>query len=310
MEDFQDIFNLNNDDFIEKKESRETEFYKPNAKDGKDNVYKALVRFIPFWKNPKNSKIKKFSYWLTDPLTGEGFSVDCPSTVGQKSSLQDIFWKLKKSESVSEQKLSDDFKRKENYYSLVQIIDDRQRPELKGRIMVLKFGMKLNNIIQGEINPEYGTPNNPWDPIKGRPMLLHVTLQSGFNNFDSSKFVDIPNGECLMDGKPLKAQPSKEEMTEFFEYLKKTSPDLSKYGYKEWDDDMRSKVNSVISNKVPRLRTSDAVMNSTASENISVERNSSAKSSPLNETPEENIDLDSLDLGTSENFDDDLYAGL
>jgi hypothetical protein len=114
-----------------------------------------------------------------------------------------------------------------------------------------------------------------------------------------------------MDGKPLKAQPSKEEMTEFFEYLKKASPDLSKYGYKEWDDDMRSKVNSVISNKVPRLRTSDAVMNSTASsENISVERNSSAKSSPINEAPEENIDLDSLDLGTSENFDDDLYAGL
>ena len=98
MDNYQDIFNLNNDDFIEKETSKESDFYKPDPKRGKDNVYKSLIRFVPFHKDPKKSKVKKYHYWLVDPLTGDGISVDCPSTVNQKSVIQDTFWKLKKSQ--------------------------------------------------------------------------------------------------------------------------------------------------------------------------------------------------------------------
>jgi hypothetical protein len=315
MDNFQDIFNLSNEDFIEKNESRESDFYKTNAKDGKDNTYKALVRFIPFWKNPKKSKIRKYSYWLVDPLTNDGFSVDCPSTVGQKSVLQDIFWKLKKSESVAEQKLAENFKRRENFYALVQILDDKQRPELKGKIKIFKYGVKLDKIIRQEIEPEYGSPRNPWDAIKGRPMLLYVTLQSGFNNFDSSKFVDIANGECLVNGKPLSANPTQQEMGEFFEYLKANSPDLSKYDYQEWDDETRKKVNDVISKTVPKMRTSDSVMNATASENISLDSEPSSNKGSMSSSPvndEVNYDdIAGLDISSGGNdFDSDLYADL
>ena len=134
MENFQDIFNLDANDFVEKTETRESELYKPDPKKGKDNVYKALVRFVPFHKDPKKSKVKKYSYWLTDPLTSDSFSVDCPSSINQKSILQDTYWKLKKSPSVAEQKLADKFKRRENYYALVQILKDDQDPSLIGKI--------------------------------------------------------------------------------------------------------------------------------------------------------------------------------
>jgi hypothetical protein len=326
MENFQDIFNLNADDFVEKSNTRESEFYKPSAKDGKDNVYKSLIRFVPWHKDPKKSKVKKYSYWLEDPLTGDGFSVDCPSTVNQKSVLQDTFWRLKKSPSVAEQKLSDKFKRRENYYALVQILKDEHRPDLVGKIKVFKFGQKLNAILQSELQPEYGKPFNPFDPLKGRPMALQVTISGGYNNYDLSKFVgdEFP---CILEGKKIEA--TRESMQAFFEYLKTSSPDLSNYDYKDWDEELRAKVKAVIENTVPSMRTAEtlakesAASSRTSNADIDLDSFDKPSKSPKSnaddldfeyksksaKSKEDDLDfdLDSLNGGTD---DDDLYSGL
>lgn len=306
MENFQDIFNLDANDFVEKTETRESELYKPDPKKGKDNVYKALVRFVPFHKDPKKSKVKKYSYWLTDPLTSDSFSVDCPSSINQKSILQDTYWKLKKSPSVAEQKLADKFKRRENYYALVQILKDDQDPSLIGKIKVLKFGQKLNNIIQSELQPEYGKPYNPFDPFKGRVMALTVSIVAGYNNYDLSKFVGDET-PLMLDGKPLESSP--EQMTKFVEFLKTNSPDLSNYDYKDWTDDVREKVKSVIENTVPTMRTTESIRTeasrptniSVASTHANIEAEASKK-----------VDMEdlNLDLDDSSDFEDDLYSGL
>jgi hypothetical protein len=309
MEDFQDIFNLNPEDYIEKNETKESEFFKPDPKKGKDNVYKTLIRFIPFYKDPKNSKIKKYSYWLTDPLTGDGFSVDCPSTVNQKSIIQDTFWKLRKSPSVAEQKLSDKFKRRENYYALVQILKDDQDPSLVGKIKIWKFGQKVNNIIQDELQPEYGKPYNPFDPFKGRVFALTVTVVGGFNNYDSSKFVGEET-PVMLDGKPLKQD--KEEMAKFVAYLKENSPDLSKYCYQEWDDETKAKVKSCIENTVPTMRTTESMQKEVSRPStISTEEDINyAQDLPDNLDKEMSTDELNLDLDNNSEFDNDLYAGL
>ena len=306
MENFQDIFNLDANDFVEKTETRESELYKPDPKKGKDNVYKALVRFVPFHKDPKKSKVKKYSYWLTDPLTSDSFSVDCPSSINQKSILQDTYWKLKKSPSVAEQKLADKFKRRENYYALVQILKDDQDPSLIGKIKVLKFGQKLNNIIQSELQPEYGKPYNPFDPFKGRVMALTVSIVAGYNNYDLSKFVGDET-PLMLDGKPLESSP--EQMAKFVEFLKTNSPDLSNYDYKDWTDDVREKVKSVIENTVPTMRTTESIRTeasrptniSVASTHANIEAEASKK-----------VDMEdlNLDLDDSSDFEDDLYSGL
>ena len=306
MENFQDIFNLDANDFVEKTETRESELYKPDPKKGKDNVYKALVRFVPFHKDPKKSKVKKYSYWLTDPLTSESFSVDCPSSINQKSIIQDTYWKLKKSPSVAEQKMADKFKRRENYYALVQVLKDDQDPSLVGKIKVLKFGQKLNNIIQGELQPEYGKPYNPFDPFKGRVMALTVSIVAGYNNYDLSKFVG-EGTPLLLDGKPLESSP--EAMAKFVEFLKNGSPDLSNYDYKEWSDEVREKVKSVIENTVPSMRTTESITKEASKpSNISV----SSVQAGIEESSKkiENLDDLNLDLDSSSDFEDDLYAGL
>lgn len=307
MENFQDIFNLDANDFVEKTETRESELYKPDPKKGKDNVYKALIRFVPFHKDPKKSKVKKYSYWLTDSLTSDSFSVDCPSSINQKSIIQDTYWKLKKSPSVAEQKMADKFKRRENYYALVQILKDDQDPSMVGKIKVLKFGQKLNNIIQGELQPEYGRPYNPFDPFKGRVMAITVTIVAGYNNYDLSKFVGEET-PLLLDGKPL--EQNAETMAKFVEFLKTNSPDLSNYDYKEWTDDVREKVKSVIENSVPTMRTSESIQREAAKPtNISVasvQSGITAESSKKVELDDLNLDLDD----DSSEFEDDLYSGL
>jgi hypothetical protein len=314
MENFQDIFNLDANDFVEKNETRESELYKPDPKKGKDNVYKALIRFIPFHKDPKRSKIKKYSYWLTDPLTGDGFSVDCPSSVNQKSIIQDTYWKLKKSSSVAEQKIAEKFKRRENYYALIQIIKDDQDPSNVGKIKVFKFGQKLNNIIQGELQPEYGKAYNPFDPFKGRMMALTVNISGGYNNYDLSKFVG-DEAPVMLDGKPLEANAG--AMAKFVEFLKSSTPDLSNYEFREWTDEIREKVKSVIENTVPTMRTMDTMTKEVSRpQNISVEAQkvaTQATQAPKAEKEKE-VDLNDLDLNldldSNDGFEDDLYSGL
>ena len=313
MENFQDIFNLNAEDFVEKTESRESELYKPDPKKGKDNVYKALIRFVPFHKDPKKSKIKKYSYWLTDPLTAESFSVDCPSSINQKSIIQDTYWKLKKSPSVAEQKLADKFKRRENYYALVQILKDDQDPSMVGKIKVLKFGQKLNNVLQGELQPEYGKPYNPFDPFKGRVMALTVNIVAGYNNYDSSKFVGDET-PLYLNGKPIEQNP--QSMAQFVDFLKANSPDLSNYDFKEWTDDVRDRVKSVIENTVPAMRTTESIQKEAAKpQNISVGGGHTAHTAHANvkAESEKTISLDDINLdldGTDDDFSDDLYKGL
>jgi hypothetical protein len=228
---YSDLFDLTADDF-KAEEKKSTERYRPDAKSGKDNVYKSVIRFIPWWKDPKAKSImQKWTCWLVDPASGDGKYVDCPSTIGQKSVIQDVYWKLKKSESVAEQKLADHFSRRQTFASLVQIIKDDNKPELVGKIMVFQYGIKIYNKIMAEIKPEYGKPHIPFDLFEGKPFFVNIKLVAGFNNYDECKFLDekLP---LAVDGKSLEKTP--ENVQKIVEYLKENSPELEKYGYQAW----------------------------------------------------------------------------
>lgn len=104
MSDF-DIFNLDNESFVKqevKKDSDEEGLYKPYPELGKDGIYKSLIRFLPNVANPKKSKVHQYYVWLKDPVDGKNFKALCPSTVGKKSILKDLFWKLKNSASAKD----------------------------------------------------------------------------------------------------------------------------------------------------------------------------------------------------------------
>jgi len=227
--------------------------YQVGADKGKNGVYQSIIRFIPWHKNPKNSIQEKWVSWLVDPITQKGRFVDCPSSIGKPSLLSDMYWKLKKSESVQEQKKAEIFSRRHNFAALIQVIKDEQQPELEGKIMVYRFGKKIWDKINSELKPILGEPHNPFNLLNGKAFALVITKVSGFNNYDQAKFVDkviplcltVKNDKDDKEDKLIPITPATDKGM-VFKYLQENSPDLEKYGYKEWDADTYDYVNGVV----------------------------------------------------------------
>lgn len=221
--------------------------YSPTADKGQNGIYKSIIRFVAWWQDPHNSYVEKWSCWLTDPITNRGRMVDCPSSVGKPSPLQDMFFKLRKSDSIQEQKKSEIFSRKHQYAAIIQVIKDDQNKEAEGKLFVYQFGKKIFEKYEAEKKPLLGEAHEPFDLMDGKAFALVITKVSGFNNYDQSKFLDkkipllIPNE----DGKliPINEKTPRETV---FNFLKENSPDLNKYKYKEWDQDTHDYVNQII----------------------------------------------------------------
>ena len=259
MSDFIDIFNLDGETFVTKtqaQEGKESEFYKPYPEDGKDGVYKSLIRFLPNVADPKKSKIHKYYVYMKDS-EGQGFSVDCPSTIGKKSILKDIFWKLKGSHSAADQELAKQFSRKEDYYALVQIVQDKNKPELEGKIMIFKFGKKLNDMIEAQIKPEYGDSSNPFDLFNGKLFAVQVRKVGEWNNYDLCSFVG-ERTPIKINGVAM--QKNQNDMKSILDYLNEGPKNLTSFDYKDWDDELTEKVHSVIRNTVPEARVVNEII--------------------------------------------------
>jgi len=288
--------------------NKSEEEYRVGADKGKNGVYQSIIRFIPWYKNPKNSIVEKWVSWLVDPVTQRGRFVDCPSSVGKPSLLQDMYWKLKKSDSVQEQKKADIFSRRQNFVSLIQVIKDANQPELEGKILVYRFGRKLWEKINAEQKPIIGDPQNPYDLLHGKVFALVITKVSGYNNYDQSKFVDKVIPLCMPDEEskliPINDKTDKQEV---YDFLKDNSPDLDKYGYKEWDSDTYDYVNGVITavtGQAPKTNVMSNINTATHKSNSTDESNDSDEISSKNVSVETLGDND--DSNSDFNSDIDL----
>lgn len=295
-----DIFNLDAESLVtqtKKEGSADLEFYKPYPEDGKDGVYKSLVRFIPNVVDPSKSKIHKYYVYLADPSTGKGLSVDCPSTVGKKSVLKDIFWKLKNSSSAADQELAKSFSRKEDYYSLIQIVQDKNRPETEGKIMLFKFGKKINDMIEAQLKPEYGGAINPFDLFEGKLFSIHARKVGEWNNYDLCSFV---GEKCpiIVDGKPR--EKNQDDMNAILEYLKTGPQNLGSFDYKDWDDETTNKVMSIIRNTVPDGRlVNDILSGAGMSSNASASKPASSPVQTSSQTNDFFNEASSTNVGST-----------
>jgi hypothetical protein len=283
--------------------SSQSDEYNPSAAKGKNNIYQAIIRFIPWWQNPKHGSIQdKWVSYLIDPITNRAKYVDCPSSVGKPSPLQDIYWKLKKSESVKEQKLADLFSRRHSYASLIQVIRDENNPELEGKILAFRYGVKLWEKINAELKPVIGEKHDPFDIMNGKAFALVITKVSGFNNYDQSKFVDKRIPLCIpKDGKLIPVSASTDKAT-IFNWAKDNSPDLTKYAYKEWDQETYDYVNHIITTVAGQNSSSqkyDNIVNRTTT-GSKVVSTGGLQSPPITSS---NITVDDLNLGDTTNFD-------
>lgn len=243
MADF-DIFNLSvNDVETHKAAASNTNdvIYKPSADDGKDGTYKALIRFVPNPENPRKSLVRKYVHWLTDP-SGSGRLIDSPTSVGEACPIQDAFFRLRKSDSAVDRKMSDKLKRREQYYSLIKIIKDPQNPSMEGQYMIFKFGYKIKEKIDEELSPAFGDPTQVFDLFEGKNFELIIARQGEYNNYDKSKFSASTSAVMIGDSPAERTPDSMQAIKTELD----TAPSLSVYEYKPWDDAQRDFVNQVL----------------------------------------------------------------
>jgi hypothetical protein len=153
--------------------------------------------------------------------------------------------------------LAKSFSRKEDYYALVQIVQDKNNPEMEGKVMIFKFGKKLNDMLEAQLKPEYGSPCNPFDLFEGKLFSIHSRKVGEWNNYDLCSFVG-EKGSIEIEGRRM--EKNQADMGTIMEYLKTGPKNLGSFEYKDWDDALTEKVMGVIRNTVPDGRLVNEIM--------------------------------------------------
>ena len=219
-----------------------SDLYTPKPDQGTDGTYRSLIRFLPNVKNPRKPFVRKYVYWLED-RDGNGFYVDSPSTVGEKCAVQDMFFKLRNSESAVDKKMSEGLKRREVFYALVQIVKDPQNRDLEGQVKIMKFGYKIKTKIDEELNPQFDEPTQVFDPFEGKNFELVISKKGGYPNYDSSKFQGSRSAMTIGDEAVTADDAGR---TAILDYIK-DAPELANFDYRPWTDEQRNKVMGVLS---------------------------------------------------------------
>ena len=230
--------------------------FRPNPKKGQNGVFSAIVRFIPNPTDPANkSIISKYVAFLTDPTTQASKTIDCPSSVGKPDLIQNTFFALRNSTNPVLQENSKKFSRKQQFMSLVEILDCKSDPSLVNKILPWRYGIKVHEKIQSELNPPMGEPRNPFNILTGRPFSVQVKEVSGFPNYDSCGFFDLDIKQSGLriistDGQIYTVTPETISTPEgkqmVFDYLNTNAPDTSRYEYHDWTAEEQEFVNKCI----------------------------------------------------------------
>lgn len=240
----EDIFNIDPSKLIKKNKvtyTKDENIYSPKV--AKGEKYTATLKFLPNPYNTEENILKKYTNFLINPANDKKMYVDCPTSVDEKSIIREIYVELYNSDNASDNELANSFKRKMNCYSLVQIIEDNQNPDLVGKIMVYKYPIQIYKQIENLINDE-DEPNNPFDIFEGRSLKLKIENKT-FYNYDTSTWKTKPDDIILEDGSTTK------DRKEISQFINKHKIDIGQYAYKPWTDEIRAFVKDVIINTVP-----------------------------------------------------------
>lgn len=248
------------------KHETQTHEFRPRANKAADKVYKATVRFLPYWQNPSNSLQSKYTVWLENKMTHEKRELDDPSTVGEPSVFTQVFFELRNSTNPVLKENSKMFSRRLRYAALVQVLSCPSEPSVEGKILVWRFGTKVANLIEQQIQPiaEQIQPVSPFSLLSGRALALRVTItnsgngQGGYDNFDGSMFFDsaddttkvkcpVTDAQGKVTWVPINSETIKNEnfRNTVNEWLK-SGPDFEQYAYHPMTDDDKKFVMDVV----------------------------------------------------------------
>lgn len=301
MSQSNDLWNLDSSSttaVFEDKKRNNDGLYRPDPADAdKDTGYLATVRFLPnFTKKQtvEQAVLEKHTHYikLEDHPELNG-TYDCQKVFGEVNPLYDAFWKLKNSRSPMDQEKAKLVSRTTKYYSYILVVEDKQHPELEGKILIFPYGFKISQKIKEEQQGTYGSPCNIFDLGEGKDFRVVVKKVGGFNNYDSSRFLEQSPITFVKDGvkkqMPTVMEGNRRVIDEKVrekvkEIILKREHDLEEFAPKKWTDEDKQKVHRVVQYLLGTNAEFSAA-NSRIGEVSNGSMNGSSKSNTFNSAP-------------------------
>jgi len=233
------------------------------AKDKKKG-YRSVVRFLPnLTKEGKlgSSAIEKIAHFVNikqGPKELTGYYDSAKNFPGEKCALTDCYYNMINSKNAILVERAKMLNYSRKYYSYVLILEDEQRPELVGKVMIFQYGKTIKDKISAENNGDItGVSCNVFDLTKGKDFVLLVretgTGDDIYPDYKSSMFMPTSTPVTLFkDGKaklaPVgadgKIDPRAQSMVK--EMLLSRDHDLEEYSPKRLTEEQQSKVSEII----------------------------------------------------------------
>lgn len=229
----------------------------------KNKGYRSVIRFLPNLKadgTVGQSALEKISHYvdIKTPKELSGY-FDSPKNFNEKCALTDLYYQLDNSKNAILKERAKMLKYSKKYYSYVLILEDSQKPELVGKIMVFSYGKTIRDKILSEKNGEIsGHSVNIFDMKAGKDFVLLVKeIQTGDETYPDYKmsmfkpetsslpiyfkekgtFKNVP----LIDGQ---VDPKAQTMVR--EFLLDREHHLEDFGAKRLDDSQQAKISEII----------------------------------------------------------------
>lgn len=234
--------------------------YKPSIKDEKckDQTYRALIRFIPFINDGKvKTTVERWECFLKDVNGENGIFVVSPKTIGKKCPMRSMSYNLYKSDNAVDNSNSKKINVYQQWYAIIEVVNDEQHPEYAGKHFIYQFGAKIQQKIEDAMKgSQYKDAINPFDFFKARCFEINLTkdnkkMDNGREvmNYDSCGFIEktAPIHFTDEEGNVVTLDKDIESKKLFIDWLENRAPKISDYFYKEWDAETTEKVNTNLS---------------------------------------------------------------
>lgn len=251
-------------------------FWTPTV-DKAGNGY-AVVRFLPASANEDVPFVRVFSHGFQGP--GGWYIENSLTTIGQKDPIGELNQNLWNTGGDEGKEQARKQKRKLQFISNIYVVKDPGNPENEGKVFLYKFGKKIWDKIEAQMNPEFEdeTRVNPFDLWQGADFKLKIRKVAGYRNYDSSEF-ESP-AALLDDDSALEGVWNKQYgLNEFIDAA----------NFKSYDE-LKAKLDRVLGRTAPTTTAAETVVE----EESWNEGASETPSAPLSQSPQADDDDDDL----------------
>ena len=164
----------------------DTRFWQPEV-DKAGNGY-AVIRFLPAPKGEDLPWVRLFSHGFQGP--GGWYIENSLTTLNEKDPVGEYNSMLWNRGDDAGKEQARKQKRRLNYISNIVVVKDPAHPENDGKVFLYKFGKRIFDKINDQMNPEFEdeSPVNPFDFWDGANFKMKIRNVEGYRNYDRSEF--------------------------------------------------------------------------------------------------------------------------